>query len=64
MDKAWKIKNKLTEICQKSGFNYVTIDLKGYRTGSMNESLSDSEKQDYQKSDPTYSILNYNYYAL
>jgi uncharacterized protein len=53
MDKAWKIKNKLTEICQKSGFNYVTIDLKGYRTGSMNESLSDSEKQDYQKSDPT-----------
>jgi uncharacterized protein len=53
MDKAWEIKNKLTEICQKSGFDYVTIDLKGYRTGSMNESLSDSEKQDYQKSDPT-----------
>ena len=53
MDKAWKIKNQLTEICKKSGFNYVTIDLKGYRTGSMNESLSDSVKQDYQKSDPT-----------
>ncbi|MDO9581343.1 MAG: ATP-dependent sacrificial sulfur transferase LarE [Bacteroidales bacterium] len=51
MDKAWSLKEKLTEICQKSGFNYVTIDLKGYRTGSMNEVLSDSEKQGYQKSD-------------
>ena len=50
MDKAWKIKDKLTEICQKSGFNYITIDLKGYRTGSMNEVLSDSDKKGYQKS--------------
>jgi uncharacterized protein len=39
MDKAWKIKDKLTEICKNSGFNFVTIDLKGYRTGSMNEVL-------------------------
>ena len=51
MDKAWGIKDKLTEICQKSGFNYITIDLKGYRTGSMNEVLSDSDKQGYQNSD-------------
>lgn len=51
MDKAWGIKEKLTEICQRSGFNYITIDLKGYRTGSMNEVLSESEKQDYKKSD-------------
>lgn len=36
---------KLTDICLKSGFNYVTIDLKGYRSGSMNEMLSDSVKQ-------------------
>jgi uncharacterized protein len=49
MDKAWGVKEKLTEICQKSGFNYITIDLKGYRTGSMNEVLSDSEKQIHQK---------------
>jgi len=33
MDKAWGIKNQLTEICKKSGFNYITIDLTGYRTG-------------------------------
>ena len=51
MDKAWNVKDKLTEICQRSGFNYITIDLKGYRTGSMNEVLSDSDKKDYQKSD-------------
>jgi len=50
MEKAWTLKDKLSEICQRSGFNYVTIDLKGYRTGSMNEVLSDSEKKGYQKS--------------
>jgi pyridinium-3,5-biscarboxylic acid mononucleotide sulfurtransferase len=50
MDKAWLIKDKLTEICQRSGFNYITIDLKGYRTGSMNEVLSESVKQSYRKS--------------
>jgi uncharacterized protein len=51
MDKAWGIKDKLAEICHRSGFNYITIDLKGYRTGSMNEVLSDSDKRGYQKSD-------------
>jgi uncharacterized protein len=48
MDKAWEIKDKLTEICKNSGFTFVTIDLKGYRTGSMNEVLSDSEKRGYE----------------
>ena len=47
MDKAWEIKDKLTEICKNSGFNYITIDLSGYRTGSMNEVLSESEKKGY-----------------
>ena len=51
MDNAWGLKDKLTEICQRSGFKYVTIDLKGYRTGSMNEVLSESDKQGYLKSD-------------
>jgi uncharacterized protein len=48
MDKAWKIKDKLTEICKNSGFNYITIDLSGYRTGSMNEVLSESDKNAYR----------------
>ena len=26
------------------GFSYVTLDLKGYRTGSMNETLSEEER--------------------
>jgi uncharacterized protein len=29
---------------KKLGFKYVTLDLEGYRTGSMNEVLSESEK--------------------
>ena len=49
MDKAWKIKDKLTEICKSSGFIFVTIDLKGYRTGSMNEVLPESVKLDFLK---------------
>ena len=49
MDRAWELRENLTEICQKSGFNYISIDLIGYRTGSMNEVLTDSEKILYQK---------------
>ena len=51
MDQAWNIKDKLTEICQNSGFTFVTIDLKGYRTGSMNEVLSESVKANFLKTD-------------
>jgi uncharacterized protein len=29
------------------GFIYVTLDLQGYRTGSMNEVLTDEVKQQY-----------------
>jgi pyridinium-3,5-biscarboxylic acid mononucleotide sulfurtransferase len=56
MDKAWEVRNKLTEICQKSGFNYITIDLVGYRSGSMNEVLTESEKYRYQKSNSEKSF--------
>ena len=49
MDKAWEVKDKLTAICQNSGFTFVTIDLKGYRSGSMNEVLSESAKTNYLK---------------
>ena len=45
MDKAWELRDKLNDICRTAGFNYVTIDLLGYRSGSMNEVLSESVKQ-------------------
>ncbi len=47
MDRAWELRDNLEKICRKSGFNYVTIDLRGYRRGSMNETLSDSDKNSY-----------------
>jgi uncharacterized protein len=47
MDKAWELKARLTDICKKSGFDYITIDLSGYRTGSMNEVLTESDKKSY-----------------
>jgi pyridinium-3,5-biscarboxylic acid mononucleotide sulfurtransferase len=46
MDNAWSIRDKLIEICMKSGFSFVSMDLKGYRTGSMNEALTDHVKAD------------------
>lgn len=35
---------KLTAIFKQLGFHYVTLDLEGYRQGSMNESLKHAEK--------------------
>lgn len=34
-----KTRNKVYEYFEKLGFSYITLDLKGYRTGSMNETL-------------------------
>ena len=51
MDQAWKMREKLTEICKKNGFVFVTIDLKGYRTGSMNEVLTESVKVNFMNTD-------------
>ena len=31
------VRNKITESFKTFGFTYVTMDLTGYRTGSMNE---------------------------
>ncbi|MRS02100.1 ATP-dependent sacrificial sulfur transferase LarE [bacterium] len=47
MDQAWAQKDILTEICQRSGFSYCAIDLTGYRTGSMNEVLSEGVRKAY-----------------
>jgi uncharacterized protein len=52
LDHAWQKRSELSEICKKSGFRYITIDLTGYRTGSMNEVLSDSERKSFLKPGP------------
>jgi pyridinium-3,5-biscarboxylic acid mononucleotide sulfurtransferase len=38
-----EIRKKVFDEFRKIGFTYVSLDLKGYRTGSMNETLSSSE---------------------
>lgn len=39
-----KTRKVIAEGFKKIGFSYVTLDLQGYRTGSMNETLSGEEK--------------------
>jgi len=39
------IRNNVYRTLKELGFAYVTMDLAGYRTGSMNETLSDIEKK-------------------
>lgn len=34
-----EIRNRIVEALRAYGFTYVTMDLMGYRTGSMNETL-------------------------
>lgn len=38
-------RNLVVEKLKKLGYNYVTVDLEGYRTGSMNEAISASTAQ-------------------
>ena len=38
-------RTKIYDAFQEYGFTYITLDLKGYRTGSMNETLNVEELQ-------------------
>jgi uncharacterized protein len=38
-EKAVKIRHRIVELLQECGFSYVTLDLKRYRGGSMDEIL-------------------------
>lgn len=51
IEEAWKNRSKIQVICKTAGFNYVTIDLIGYRTGSMNEVLSNDDKSRFMNPD-------------
>ena len=37
-------RQKITEKLKSLGFQYITLDLQGFRSGSLNESLSEDEK--------------------
>ncbi len=39
------VRNKVLQVAKDAGFSYVTVDLQGYRTGSMNEVLSEDDKK-------------------
>jgi uncharacterized protein len=41
-------RNELIEKFKAIGFTYITLDLEGYRSGSMNEVLSNNVFQDIQ----------------
>ena len=40
MESAWDMRNELERACRKTGFVFVALDLLGYRTGAMNETLT------------------------
>lgn len=44
-----EFRNKLVANFKNLGFLYVTLDLQGYRTGSMNETLTSEQKEEYVK---------------
>ncbi len=41
------LREKIVDQFKKLGFTYVTLDLQGYRMGSMNEVLTEEEKKEY-----------------
>ena len=39
MDKGWQARAAIARVCTEAGFIFSCLDLKGYRTGAMNEAL-------------------------
>lgn len=39
MEQAWNMRAQIDGACRDAGFVFVALDLKGYRTGAMNEAL-------------------------
>lgn len=44
MEAAWLHRNQIDAVCRSAGYTFTALDLKGYRTGAMNEALSREEK--------------------
>ncbi|MBR1810908.1 MAG: ATP-dependent sacrificial sulfur transferase LarE [Clostridia bacterium] len=45
MERVFACREEITDALKSYGFQYVSLDLQGYRTGSMNEVLSEEEKR-------------------
>ncbi len=43
MEQGWQEREKINRICREAGFVFVSMDLTGYRTGAMNEALSQND---------------------
>jgi uncharacterized protein len=37
MDRAFALRREIAAACRAAGFAFATLDLEGYRTGSLNE---------------------------
>jgi pyridinium-3,5-biscarboxylic acid mononucleotide sulfurtransferase len=48
MDKAYKLKESLSDICIRAGYTYVAIDCSGYRMGNLNSDLSENVIKKYK----------------
>lgn len=44
LEAAWALRGALSRALKAAGFTYATLDLDGYRTGSLNETLSEEER--------------------
>lgn len=45
LDAAWANRTRIASAVHEAGFSYASLDLEGYRTGSMNEVLAASERE-------------------
>jgi pyridinium-3,5-biscarboxylic acid mononucleotide sulfurtransferase len=41
-----QLRETIVKACKQAGYNYVTLDLQGYRTGSLNETLRTDQRQE------------------
>ena len=48
LDAAWALRSLIAAAVKAAGFSYASIDLDGYRSGSMNEVLADGERETAQ----------------
>ncbi len=44
MDRAWNMRTEVTSAIRGAGFAFVAADLEGYRSGSLNEVLTEAER--------------------